>query len=238
MWQRLDGANYRAFVTVRAGGVDIGVGRLHDQDNRVLSVAFDAGPASLPIGRDVVLVLSPYRGDDTFLLNATVRTRLDEQRGSTYGFRVATIAELNALATFLRGTSNRRRAYRALPPANVDDRAILIARVRGETLERPARVLDISPSGAGVFVMRSVEEELAPSRELFVQLPFHERNEPIRVHAVIRYRYWVRDGVRYGLAFDKEADQTFEAQQDRIARHVARWQREGLTNIHRRIELA
>jgi hypothetical protein len=230
----------RVAVRVTSSAGEVSTGGLESSTERSLGVRFWDSMPELPMGDRVTLTLSGAELRDTLNAQATVRGRRDagEASGRWYGFRIEPTRDTrDAIARLIAGALNRRRSFRAAPPANADLRATIEAMVDERKRRRvTASISDLSATGCALDLSLEADRALAGSVYVIVQLPMGETEDPVLIAAAIRHRTFTARGARYGVAFEPGRTEGYRGQQERIVRQVMRWQRRTLTDVHRRID--
>lgn len=230
----------RVAVRVTTARGATATGGLESSTERSVAVRFWDGLPELPMGEQVTLTLSGADVRDSLTASATVRGRRDEGEasGRWYGFRLEPTRDTReAISRFIAAALNRRRSFRAAPPASADLRAAIEAMVDERKRRRvTATISDLSATGCALDVSLEADRALSGSVYVIVQLPMGESEDPVVIAAAIRHRTFTSRGARYGLAFEPARTEGYRGQQERIVRQVMRWQRRTLTDVHRRID--
>lgn len=239
-WPRALSDASRVSVRVRTDSGIAATGALESFGDRIVSARFWDAPPALPMGTELRMAFDAPGIRETMFAAAEVRFRRDDDHDEAriYGFRIeADRGVRDGLSRFLAAALNRRRSYRAAPPAEHAVSATLDAEVeQGRRRRVAARVADISATGCSLELSLAADQAMTDVAQVGVFLPLTMSEDPVFMAARIRHRTLDGQTVRYGLAFDATATPAFRGQQDRIVREVMRWQRKTLTDVHRRID--
>lgn len=190
---------------------------------------------ALAVGRVVTLAFRSPRFAKPMDLKASVTWREETELARGYGFRLEAGAELELSLQVLYSLVNQRHAHRVRPRMTESIAVVLALPERdaaGETrrkLRSTKSVLrDISVSGLSVTVPPDVEPAFSEVELLQVAVHMPHGAMPLPLMAWVRNRRLEEAGVTYGLEFDAERSEQFDARHKEIVDYVMRRQREQL----------
>lgn len=216
-------ADIRLRIEVRAGDGHTYAGEVTDVPRGGVGMRFTQTPVpQLPVGKQVVLVLSSAHLSKSLELPAIVRWR-EEMRG-VRGYRF----HFNGQAAYSREVAkefyrifNRRGADRVEP--RLDERVEVQITALEPGLGRGALVVhlkNISASGMGILATADADYLLADVECVTVTLQLPTGDATLRLSAWIRSRALEGDSIAYALEFDSQRTQEFFVQQEAIMDYV------------------
>lgn len=199
-----------------------------------LRFARESAP-SLPLGQHATLAFRSPRFQKPVEIKAVAFSRIESEAARGYGFRFERTPELEATLQSIFSLVNQRHAHR-VRPRMTESIAVILGFAPGEEASVPRAgvrsakglLRDISLSGLGLAVPAEVEISFANVEIVSVapQLPGASGSLPLV--GWIRNRRFDERQVTYGIEFDAERSEDYDARHKEIVEYVMRRQREQL----------